>query len=144
MMTTFWCHWRQLIFFSIKSLSHLSYNHKLLYAYDAWGRWKITKRKSTCLSFLHYLQRMWIMLSYPLCNSCSFQIKGMASDNSWERADSWLSFVVSNCESVTFPLVSWVRCGTWLYQFLIFAPLFTFIRLKFCSDHCHWNFSKAK
>ena len=23
----------------------------------------------------------------------------------------WLSFVVSNCELVTFPLVSWVRCG---------------------------------
>ena len=38
---------------------------------------------------------------------------------------SWLLFVVSNCEFVTFPLVSWVRCGTWLYQFLIFAPLFT-------------------
>ena len=35
---------------------------------------------------------------------------------------SWLSFVVSNCEFVTFPLVSWVRCGTWLYRFLIFAP----------------------
>ena len=25
---------------------------------------------------------------------------------------SWLSFVVSYCEFVTFPLVSWVRCGT--------------------------------
>ena len=25
---------------------------------------------------------------------------------------SWLTFVVSNCEFVTFPLVSWVRCGT--------------------------------
>ena len=25
---------------------------------------------------------------------------------------SWLSFVVSNCEFVTFPLVIWVRCGT--------------------------------
>ena len=25
---------------------------------------------------------------------------------------SWLSFVVSNCEFVTFPLVSWVRCGS--------------------------------
>ena len=25
---------------------------------------------------------------------------------------SWLSFVVSNCEFVTFPLVSWVRSGT--------------------------------
>ena len=24
---------------------------------------------------------------------------------------SWLSFVVSNCEFVTFPLVSWDRCG---------------------------------
>ena len=40
---------------------------------------------------------------------------------------SWLSFVVSNCEFVTFPLVSWVRCGTRLYQFLIFAPLLTSI-----------------
>ena len=25
---------------------------------------------------------------------------------------SWLSFVVSKCEFVTFQLVSWVRCGT--------------------------------
>ena len=25
---------------------------------------------------------------------------------------SLLSFVVSNCEFVTFPLVSWFRCGT--------------------------------
>ena len=25
---------------------------------------------------------------------------------------SLLSFVVSNCEFVTFPLVSWVKCGT--------------------------------
>ena len=29
----------------------------------------------------------------------------------WERV-SWLLFVVSNCEFVTFPLVSWVRRGT--------------------------------
>ena len=29
----------------------------------------------------------------------------------WERADL-LAFVVSNCEFVTFPLVSWVRYGT--------------------------------
>ena len=38
---------------------------------------------------------------------------------------SFLSFVVSNCEFVIFPLVSWVRCGTWSYRFLIFAPLLT-------------------
>ena len=24
---------------------------------------------------------------------------------------SWLSFVMSNCDVTTFPLVSWVRCG---------------------------------
>ena len=24
---------------------------------------------------------------------------------------SWLSFVMSNCDVVAFPLVSWVRCG---------------------------------
>ena len=41
---------------------------------------------------------------------------------------SWLSFVVSNCEFVTFPLVSWVGCGTWLYRFLVFAPLLTLYR----------------
>ena len=25
--------------------------------------------------------------------------------------NSWLSFVMSNCDVVTFPLVPWVRCG---------------------------------
>ena len=40
---------------------------------------------------------------------------------------SWLSFVVSNYELVTFPLVSWVRCGTYMYRFLIFAPLLTYL-----------------
>ena len=31
---------------------------------------------------------------------------------SWEMVTSWLSFVMSNCEFVTFQFVSWVRCGT--------------------------------
>ena len=44
---------------------------------------------------------------------------------------SWLSFVVSNCEFVTFPLVSRVRCGT-LYRFLIFASLLTLFT-EFCN-----------
>ena len=42
---------------------------------------------------------------------------------------SWLPFLVSNCEFVTFPLVSWVRCGTLLYRFPIFASLLTFLSL---------------
>ena len=45
---------------------------------------------------------------------------------------TWLSFVMSNCKVVTFPLVSWVRCGAWLYWFLIFA-LFLTLRLTLAS-----------
>ena len=52
---------------------------------------------------------------------------------------SWLSFVVYNCKFVTFPLVSWVRCGTWMYRFLIFAPLLILpasdYLIRFCADH---------
>ena len=46
---------------------------------------------------------------------------------------SWLSFVVSNF--VTFQLVSRVRCGTWLYRFLIFAPL-----LNYKTQYIIWTF----
>ena len=28
---------------------------------------------------------------------------------------SWLSFVMSNCDVLTFPMVSWIRCGACLY-----------------------------
>ena len=38
---------------------------------------------------------------------------------------SWFWFVISNCEVVTFPLVSWVRRRTWLHRFLIFALFLT-------------------
>ena len=44
----------------------------------------------------------------------------------WERADLLALVCGVFCEFVTFPLVSWVRCGTWFYRFLIFAPLLTF------------------
>ena len=45
-------------------------------------------------------------------------------------------FVVSYCEFVTFQLVSWVRFGTWLYRFLIFAPLLTLC--KYISMTLAW------
>ena len=43
--------------------------------------------------------------------------------------------MVSNCEFVTFPLVSCVRCGTLLYRFLIFAPLLTLTDIIQCWLH---------
>ena len=36
----------------------------------------------------------------------------------------------SYSEFVSFPLISWVRCGTWLCRFLIFAPLLYLLLLK--------------
>ena len=52
-----------------------------------------------------------------------------------KRLTSWLSFVVSNCKFVTSPSVCCVRFSTWLYRFLIFAPLLTF------QDHPYVLFS---
>ena len=31
--------------------------------------------------------------------------------SAWKELTSWLSFLMSNCEVVTFQKVSWVRCG---------------------------------
>ena len=42
----------------------------------------------------------------------------------------WSPAVMSNCDAVTLPLVPWVRCGAWLYRFLIFALFLTKIRSK--------------
>ena len=43
---------------------------------------------------------------------------------------SWPSFVMSNCDVVTFPLVSWVRCGACLYRFLIFDLFRTLLEIR--------------
>ena len=59
----------------------------------------------------------------PLCVSVYMCL--VVTSPAGKGLTSWLSFVVSDCEFVTFPLVSWVRCGTLLYRFLIFAPLLT-------------------
>ena len=54
------------------------------------------------------------MFSYVLCLLCLCERLFICT--LWSPAGKgltcWLSFVESNCELVTFPLVSWVRCGT--------------------------------
>ena len=59
-----------------------------------------------------------------LCHCASLLICALWSP-AGKGLTSWLSFVLSYCEFVTIPLVSWVRCGTLLYRFLIFATLLT-------------------
>ena len=48
---------------------------------------------------------------------------------------SWLSFVMSNCEVLTFSLVYWARCNGRLYRFLIFALFLTITEHLFSSLH---------
>ena len=61
---------------------------------------------------------------------------------------SWLSFMMSNCDVVTFPFVSWIRCGAWLYLFLIFALFllslfgsFKLLKRRFIYYEAKWGLS---
>ena len=51
-----------------------------------------------------------ISVSFLLCFRARLFINALWSP-AWKGLTYWLSFVLSNCEVVTFPLVSWVRCG---------------------------------
>ena len=54
---------------------------------------------------------------------------------SWERADLLALVWGVQLWVCHFPIVSWVRCGTWLYRFLIFAPLLTLPILSYSSRY---------
>ena len=85
-----------------------------------------------CGSFMYFLSCVCYGLCFLfICALWSPAGKGLTS---------WFSFVVSNCEFVTFPLVSWVRCGTWLYGFFIFAPLLAF---TVCQSTYLWKGLKS-
>ena len=49
-----------------------------------------------CLVFVMLL---WASVYYALCSLAG------------KVLTSWLSFMMSNCEVVTFPSLTWVRCG---------------------------------
>ena len=49
-----------------------------------------------------------LVFAMPLCKSVYCALWSPAG----KGLTSWLSFAVSNCEFVTFQLVSCVRCGT--------------------------------
>ena len=57
---------------------------------------------------------LWIIyvisVLFLLCPRARLLINALWSRDG-KRLTSWLSFVMSYCESVTFPLVSCVRCG---------------------------------
>ena len=79
------------------------------------------RSKAVLLLWIIYV----ISVLFLLCFRARLDIDALWSP-AGKGLTSWLSFVISYCEVVTFPLVSWVRCGAWLYRFLIFALFLTF------------------
>ena len=86
---------------------------KLLYAYVICTRSAVNS-KAVLLLWIIYVISVFVMLSYASVIDALWSSAG-------KRLTSWLSSVMSNCEVVHFPLVSWVRCGTGLYRFLSIA-----------------------
>ena len=88
-----------------------------------------SKAVSFCGFFMVFF---YLVFAMPLCASVYLAF--------WSPAVKGLTilllFVVSNCEFVAFPLVSWIRCGTCLYRFLIFAPLLTLKPRIFILNEC--------
>ena len=73
---------------------------------------------------------LWIIYVISVLFLLCFRVR-LFIDALWSPAGkgltSWLSFVMTNCEVVTFLLVFWVRCGSLLYWFLIFALFLTLV-----------------
>ena len=91
---------------------------------------------------------LWIFYVFVLSCVCyvfvSVCLYGLCGHR--ERADLLALVCGVYCEFVTIPLVSWVRCGTWLYRFLIFAPYLLLLIETFplkayniCLDLEIWN-----
>ena len=71
---------------------------------------------STVFSKKDNIVQASIWLSFMLFLSCLLCFYArLFADALWSPAGkgltSWLSFMMSNCDVVTFPLLSWVRCG---------------------------------
>ena len=54
---------------------------------------------------------------------------------------SWLSFVMNNCDVVTFPLVSWVKCGAWCKRIYSYFHLHSNIHI-YSLQYNHDEFRK--
>ena len=90
-------------------------------------------KPSSKIVLLTFPRRCFFCGSFMLFLSCfCYAFVRLFINTLWSPAGkgltSCLSFMMSNYEFVTFPLVSWVRCGAWLYWFLIFALFLSFTR----------------
>ena len=63
------------------------------------------RSKAVLLLWIIYV--ISVLFCYAFMHVCFL----MPCGTCWEKADLLASFVMSNWDVVTYPLVSWVRCG---------------------------------
>ena len=107
-------------------------------------------KPSTKIFLLTVPRRCFFCGSFMLFLSCFLLcFRGhLFIDDLWSpagnRQTSWLSFVMSNSEIVTLPLAFWVRCGAWLYRFLIqvlFLTMLLFVCVSVYFPHVAMDWS---
>ena len=87
-----------------------------------------------CIYFITWLLLWILFVIYVLCLSCCYVYSLQHCVPAWKGLTSWHSCMW--CFLVFLSLshvVSWVRCGTWFYWFLIFA-LFLTLMIRFLSS----------
>ena len=108
-------------------MNNLYISHRSLYAQTYQLKQKTTKTLSLLEQFMIWVLLLWIIcVIYVLCLSCfcvcSLLPYGHLLGKGWPLGSRlWCLIVFLSLSYV----VSWVRCGTWLYRFLIFANFLT-------------------
>ena len=109
LLTSIFCHTFAFCLFDlmfnapVNSYGHVETVSSLNHTFSWASLTKRLKQHFSCGSFFSVLCLLCLCVGLFICALWSPAGKGLTS---------WFSFVVSNCGFVTFPLVSWVRCGT--------------------------------
>ena len=93
--------------------------------------WYFTDRSGAVLLLWFFYVFVLSCVCYVFVHVCLYVLCGHLLG----RADLLALVCGVCCEFVTFPLVSWVRLGTCLYRFLIFAPLLTYFLKNLQLEH---------
>ena len=101
-----------------------------------WMQWQLwIYWKGKLASFVDLLCFCSVLCLLCFVHVCLYVLCGHLLGKGWPLG-SRLWCLLWVCHFPIGILVSWVRCGTWLYRFLIFAPLLTFTGLLMDqSDH---------
>ena len=95
-----------LIYFCLAFVMHLCASVYFCLVVTCWERAETGSRRCFfCGSFMLFLS------CFCYAFVCDFLLLPCGHVPAGKGLTSWLSLVMFNCEVVTFPLVSWIKCG---------------------------------